>query len=183
MNYTSIPVSEAKDLIENTTNLFILDVRTNFEFEDGHIYGAYLIPSTEITSRQNELPKNKSRPILVYCASGTRSSAVSITLDELFYEQVYNMGGGFSSWKDADYPYETGPFIKPNVTTSFTTISAYSNTTSVFVESTNLSSTNLIDKSSTSSTTSLTTPSFTFFIIISFLVFVLIKLRNSREDL
>lgn len=117
-SFITISVSEAKELVDNNENLFILDVRTDSEYNDGHISGAYLIPHTDISSRQEELPKNKSKPILVYCRSGGRSVTASTTLDSLGYTQVKNMAGGFDAWKDAGYPYDTGPFIKP--TTSLT---------------------------------------------------------------
>lgn len=103
--YITITISEAKDLIENTTNLFILDVRTEYEYEGGHISGAYLIPYTEIINRQDELPANKSQPILVYCRSGRRSAIASSDIVSLSYNTTYNMGGGFSAWKSAGYPY------------------------------------------------------------------------------
>lgn len=115
-SYEKISVSEAKDLIENEPNLFILDVRADYEFEAGHIEGAYLIPVDKIEDRQDELPNNKSRPILVYCKSGSRSRTASTTLDALSYTQVNNMDGGFEVWKEKDYPYETGPFIVPTST-------------------------------------------------------------------
>jgi rhodanese-related sulfurtransferase len=103
--YSTISVSEAKYLVENNSNLFILDVRTESEYEDGHVSGAYLIPHTEISDRQDELPTNKSQPILVYCRSGVRSVNASLTLESLKYTELYNMAGGFNQWKIAGYPY------------------------------------------------------------------------------
>ncbi|MFX1284143.1 MAG: rhodanese-like domain-containing protein [Promethearchaeota archaeon] len=104
-SYSTIPVSEAKALIDNSTDLFILDVRTESEFKDGHIQGAYLIPHPDIIDHQDELPTNKSQSILVYCRSGRRSAIASDTLDSLNYTKIYNMDGGFSAWKNAGYPY------------------------------------------------------------------------------
>lgn len=117
-SYKTIPVSEAKNLIDNTTDLFILDVRRDYEYEAGHISGAYLIPHTEIMDREDELPANKTQPILVYCRLGSRSASASSTLVSLLYTRIYNMDGGFETWKKAGYPYETGPFIKPTTNTT-----------------------------------------------------------------
>ncbi len=106
-NYLTINVSEAKELIENETDLFLLDVRTESEYNEGYIEGATLIPHDQIENQSEKLPSNKSRPILVYCRSGTRSAIASSTLVSLNYTAVYNMDGGFLAWKDAGYPYLT----------------------------------------------------------------------------
>ncbi|MFX1512735.1 MAG: rhodanese-like domain-containing protein [Promethearchaeota archaeon] len=105
--YTTISVSDAKFLIENEKNLFLLDVRTNSEFDDGHIEGARLIPHDQLEKQQESLPANKSQPMLVYCRSGTRSAIASDILVSLNYTSVYNMDGGFLAWKEANYPYIT----------------------------------------------------------------------------
>ncbi len=106
-DYTDISVSDAYHMTQNTTNLFILDVRTTEEYSAGHIKDSYLLPYTEIESRQDELPENKSQPILVYCRSGRRSAIASATLIDLNFTEVYNMLDGFLAWMDANYAYET----------------------------------------------------------------------------
>ena len=111
-DYTNVTVTEAHDIIENTTNLFILDVRTQEEYSAGHIVNAMLIPHDELSSRQNELPGNKSQLQLVYCRSGSRSVIASNILLDLNFTMVYNMLEGFNAWKSAGYPYE-GSFNDP----------------------------------------------------------------------
>jgi rhodanese-related sulfurtransferase len=105
-DYVDITVSDAFGMIENTSNLFILDVRTEEEYSIGHIKSSYLLPYTEIESRQDELPGNKSEPILVYCRTGRRSAIASTSLINLNFTEVYNMLEGFSAWMEANYPYE-----------------------------------------------------------------------------
>ncbi|MFX1512834.1 MAG: rhodanese-like domain-containing protein [Promethearchaeota archaeon] len=103
-NYVTISVTDAKALTENTTDLFILDVRTQAEYDFGYIDGAVLIPHTEIQDRKNELPTNTSAPILVYCGSGMRSANASQQLEDLGYSQVYNMDNGLMfGWIPAGY--------------------------------------------------------------------------------
>jgi rhodanese-related sulfurtransferase len=165
VNYKTITVNIAKELIENTTDLFILDVRTPNEFKDGHISGAYLIPNTEINNRQDDLPVNKSHPILVYCRSGMRSAAASNALDLLNYTHVNNMDGGFIAWKNAGYSFETGPFSKP-----------ITNTTSSSLTTSGSSSDGL---KSSSSTTSIVTPGFEILII--FLAICLTFMRSKKR--
>ena len=98
-SYIDYSVSQAKKLIESEPDLFILDVRWDYEFQEGYIEGAVNINYTNIIERQDELPVNKSHPILVYCKSGGRSSTASATLVSLNYTRVYNLLGGFSEWK------------------------------------------------------------------------------------
>ncbi|MHA1942633.1 MAG: rhodanese-like domain-containing protein [Candidatus Hodarchaeales archaeon] len=105
-DYTNLTALEAYNIIENTSNLFLLDVRTEEEYENGHLMGSHLIPYDQITSSQNELPSNKTLSILVYCRTGTRSAIASSTLVELNYTKVYNMLGGYFAWKEAGLPFE-----------------------------------------------------------------------------
>ncbi|MCK4847692.1 MAG: rhodanese-like domain-containing protein [Candidatus Heimdallarchaeota archaeon] len=111
-DYIDISVSEAYNMTENTSSLVILDVRTEREYSGGHIKNSYSLPYTQIESRQNELPGNKSQPILVYCKSGMRSAIASASLVSLNFTAVYNMLGGFSAWVSANYPYE-GSMVDP----------------------------------------------------------------------
>ena len=78
-----------------------MDVRTQSEYDGGHIKDAVLIPYDEIGARApTELPDKTAR-ILVYCLSGSRSSAAAHTLVGLGYTNVYDMGG------ISDWPYGT----------------------------------------------------------------------------
>ncbi len=97
--YIDVTVTEAYNLIESTTNLFILDVRTQEEYDAGHINNSYLLPYDEIIANQDKLPLNKSHPILVYCRSGIRSAIASNTLVELNYTQIYNLEKGYILWE------------------------------------------------------------------------------------
>jgi rhodanese-related sulfurtransferase len=130
-NYTNVSVTEAIKLIENTTTLFILDVRTEEEYNAGHINDSVLIPYNQIESRQDELPQNKSRPILVYCRLGGRSVTASITLITLNYTCVYNMLGGYTAWIEAITSLTTKPITtEPSTTPDSTTAEGSKPTTS-----------------------------------------------------
>lgn len=106
-DYTDVTVTEAYNLIKNTTNLFILDVRTQEEHDAGHINDSYLLPYDEIIANQSKLPSNKSQPILVYCRSGTRSAIASNTLVELNYTRIYNMLKGYREWELHEFSDES----------------------------------------------------------------------------
>lgn len=66
-----LKATEAQNFIEQTENLFLLDVRTPKEFLDKHLAGAINIPLDELTHRVDELPADQ--PILIYCRSGRRA--------------------------------------------------------------------------------------------------------------
>jgi rhodanese-related sulfurtransferase len=70
----------------------IVDVRTDFEYADGHIDGAVNIPLDEIPNRLQEF-KNFGGPIVLYCRSGARSYSAANYLRSNGIDQVYDAGG------------------------------------------------------------------------------------------
>ncbi len=98
-SHTDITAQQAKDLIDSTENLTIVDVREEYEYCDrGHIPGALNYPwnSGILQARYEELPVNG--PILVVCQSGGRSNQAANFLDSKGYTLVYDMQGGMSAW-------------------------------------------------------------------------------------
>ena len=96
--YKQISQSEAKEIMDSNENVIILDVRELYEYEEGHIKGAVLIPYTEIENRAaTELP-DKESVILVYCRSGRRSKIAAQTLADLGYKNVMEFGG-INDWE------------------------------------------------------------------------------------
>lgn len=81
--------------------IFILDVRTQEEYDAGHIEDSTLIPVQVIDKRLDEIPKDKK--ILVYCRTGHRSVQASEILVNNGFKEVYNMKGGIIGWTDAGY--------------------------------------------------------------------------------
>ena len=103
--YVDIEVSTAYNMITNGSypNLLILDVRTQSEYDDGHLEGAILIPVTELESRIAELATHRDEEIIVYCRTGARSALASSILDTNNFTKVFNMLGGISAWESASY--------------------------------------------------------------------------------
>ena len=98
--YMRITAEEAKQIMDTEDNYVILDVRTQEEFDEGHIPGAILIPDYEIEDRAEAELKDKEQTILVYCRSGNRSKVASAALAELGYTNVKEFGGII------DWPYD-----------------------------------------------------------------------------
>ena len=80
--------------------VFLLDVRTQAEYEEGHIdQPDARIDYREINQHVDQLPQDKNIPILVYCRSGNRSAQAAQTLIDLGYSQVYNLEKGILDWQ------------------------------------------------------------------------------------
>jgi rhodanese-related sulfurtransferase len=98
-NVKNVSGNEAAKLIGETKDLVILDVRTQGEHTSRHIPGSKLMPVNEIKSRIGELEKYRGKPILVHCASGSRSpKAVRVLLKNKF-GPIYHMSHGLSDYK------------------------------------------------------------------------------------
>ncbi len=100
----SISPEEVYRIISEGRDHFLLDVRTEEEYNQGHIEGAYLIPVQELENRLNEIPVDKQ--IIVYCRSGNRSRTAANILMENGFGMVYDMGG-INSWIEKGYPVVT----------------------------------------------------------------------------
>ena len=93
---------EAFTLLGQRDDLYLLDVRTRGEYQQARLEGARLIPIDQFAKRLAEVPKN--RPILVYCAVGSRSAQAVNYLVRHGYLEVYNLDGGVYSWAQSGYP-------------------------------------------------------------------------------
>jgi rhodanese-related sulfurtransferase len=102
--YKDIGSREAQALLGKTKNVYVLDVRTPDEYRQAHLNAAVLIPVNEIERRINEVPKN--RPVLVYCAVGSRSAMVARLLAGKGYREVYNLSDGIVGWYRSGLPIE-----------------------------------------------------------------------------
>ncbi|MHB8908164.1 MAG: rhodanese-like domain-containing protein [Syntrophales bacterium] len=70
----------------------IIDVRTEAEWNSGHVEGAILIPYDVIGGKIAAVAKDKSKRVYVYCRTGRRSGIAKETLQKLGYKDVVNLG-------------------------------------------------------------------------------------------
>ncbi len=96
--YRKITPEEAKEMMIEGN--IILDVRTQEEFEQGHIPGAILLLVDSILDGDLGILPDKNQIILVYCRSGNRSARAAKALVDAGYTKVYDFGG------IRDWPYE-----------------------------------------------------------------------------
>ena len=99
--YKKLSAADAKIMMDLSQDVIILDVRTQEEYDSGHIDGALLLPDTDINEKAEDLLSDKSATILVYCRSGRRSAAAAQNLADMGYTDVYDFGGII------DWPYDT----------------------------------------------------------------------------
>ena len=94
---------DATQLI-NREDAVVLDVRSDGEFNQGHIVNALNIPQKSIQEQLSKLNKYRDRPIIMACRNGQIASGVGSTLRKNGFEQVYNLAGGLVAWEGANLP-------------------------------------------------------------------------------
>lgn len=100
--YGDVTVEQAYELVEGDRPPVVLDVRNDWEFDDGHLTGAINIPVNNLEGRLEELDREDE--ILVYCRTGNRSTRAAQILHENGFEKIYHMVDGIEGWKAAGYP-------------------------------------------------------------------------------
>jgi sulfur-carrier protein adenylyltransferase/sulfurtransferase len=107
-----IDAPSALPLLESGDALF-LDIREQDEWDQGIIPGAVHIPRGNLESRVEGLVPDRDRQIVVYCAAGSRSAFAAKTLEELGYEDVVSLAGGYTDWKRNGFPTAAPQSLTP----------------------------------------------------------------------
>ncbi len=90
--------------VKDKKNIQLLDVRTNKEFQDGHIKNAKNLDWNNKDEFKNAVAKlDKSKPVYVYCLGGGRSKQASAYLTEKGF-QVFDYSGGMMDWRSSNKP-------------------------------------------------------------------------------
>jgi rhodanese-related sulfurtransferase len=97
----SLGTLQATRLI-NDSGAVVLDVRGTDEFAAGHVPNSRNIPVADLDKRLGELPAGK--PVIVVCASGSRSAKAAATLRKSGRSDVFCLDGGLSGWQQAGLP-------------------------------------------------------------------------------
>ena len=84
----------------------LVDVREDAEWAAGHIPGAIHIPRARVEQQIEAAVPDRSRPVVLYCASGIRSLFAGQAMEAMGYADVTSMAGGFTAWKAADLEWE-----------------------------------------------------------------------------
>ena len=102
-----IAVDEANEFAAVHDNVVILDVRTPLEYEMSHITGAVNVDVQNESFEDNVIALDPSKTYIVHCTKnpvGGRSSRALETLQDLGFENLYSLEGGYVAWQEAELP-------------------------------------------------------------------------------
>jgi rhodanese-related sulfurtransferase len=94
----------AATLLINREDALFIDVREQREFDREHLPNARHLPLGELARRSAELEKFRERPLILYCASGTRTASAIATLKKAGFTRLYHLRGGLFEWEKAGQP-------------------------------------------------------------------------------
>jgi len=100
---SGISPAQATALI-NREDALVIDVREAAEFSAGHLLNARHIPLAELEKRVGELEKFRDKPVILNCASGSRSASACAILRKAGFASVHNLDGGIAAWEKAGMP-------------------------------------------------------------------------------
>lgn len=95
-----ISAVEAKKIIDENSDIYIVDVREEDELIEGYIENSILIPLDMVKTEAEHIIPDKNKRVLVYCRSGKRSAIAVKELAKLGYKDVIDFGGIM------DWPFE-----------------------------------------------------------------------------
>ena len=104
----------AEEMARSRKDVLVVDVREPEEFAAGRVPGAFNIPRGMLEASADpdyrrphpELCRAHRRPVLLYCRTGARSALAAATLEEMGFEEVYNVAGGAVTWTADDCAWE-----------------------------------------------------------------------------
>lgn len=105
-----VGVAEVESIVRSASEdpraPIVIDVREQYEWDAGHIPNTVHIPRGNLESLIESVVPDRSRPVILSCASGARSLLAARTLQEMGYTDVANFGGSFEAWSRAGLPVE-----------------------------------------------------------------------------
>lgn len=103
-NFKSVSVAEFAEIIKDTANVQLLDVRTSSEYTEGHIAGALQFDFYSALFMELATGKlSKEKPVAIYCRSGRRSALAAEKLTKEGYTLI-NLDGGILAWEQVKMP-------------------------------------------------------------------------------
>ena len=108
-----VSAADAAEAVKKSSQTMILDVREPAEWAEGHIPGAVHVPRGMLEAKadleyanREPLLADRTRPIIIHCASGARSAMAADVLQQMGFTNVASMAGGIVAWKEKGLPVE-----------------------------------------------------------------------------
>ena len=96
-----IDVHELHNHLQKHDDLVLIDVREQDEWAQGRIEGSLHLSRGFLELQIESFVPDRNRPIAITCAGGVRSLLAARSLQEMGYQEVASVAGGFNSWKNA----------------------------------------------------------------------------------
>jgi molybdopterin/thiamine biosynthesis adenylyltransferase/rhodanese-related sulfurtransferase len=100
-----VSVQDVNARMNGNRDFTVLDVREKDEWDEGHLDGAVFLPRGFLEVKVEKMIPEKEKPVVVYCAGGTRSALAAKSLEQLGYKDVVSMAGGYGEWKNNGLPF------------------------------------------------------------------------------
>lgn len=97
-------VIETKKMIDAKESFYLVDVREDREWQQGHLPNAIHLGKGVIERDIEKQIPNKESKIILYCGGGSRSALAAEAIQRMGYQQVLSMDGGFRGWLDNNFP-------------------------------------------------------------------------------
>ena len=101
-----INATELNQLLKEKTGIQLIDVRTQREFQSGHLKKAKLIDYYKSDFKKQLDALDKDKPVAIYCAVGVRSNNTLKMLKVMGFKEAYDLSGGINSWVQAGLPVQ-----------------------------------------------------------------------------
>jgi rhodanese-related sulfurtransferase len=103
----NITVDELKKKIDSGEKVNIIDCREAHEYMESHIEGVRFVPLGKIQTMQTEeIDDLRDEEVILQCRSGRRSMMAAMVLDQMGFQDTYNLEGGILAWIDKGYPVQ-----------------------------------------------------------------------------
>lgn len=99
-----LQAAQAAQWLETSKNVVVLDVRTPNEFRTGHLQNAVNIDYTAPDFEQQVSKLDRTKPYLLHCAVGGRSTKALQVLQKLGFKDIRHLDGGLQAWQRANLP-------------------------------------------------------------------------------
>jgi rhodanese-related sulfurtransferase len=94
----SIEVSQVDSILQNNSEIILVDVRTPKEHASGSISNSFNVDVKNDSFLQNINQFNREDSYLIYCRSGKRSTRAALEMEKLGFQKLYNLKGGYLAW-------------------------------------------------------------------------------------